>query len=172
MWLATLNFECRYYQFLQLNKILIYFHELSTHKCLWDLFQYLLLTSPIIKLPAPRTVFPPKRGKHFYTLSDLKHIHHFMNNFTDSLNQKRSRHQNASSQNKLYVIYIYMYMAGSGRLWVRWWTFGIHKMRWISWLAAKPVSFSRRTLLHGVSMYIHIYIYIHSIHKRMVQFQN
>ena len=24
-------------------------------------------------------------------------------------------------------------------------------MRWISWLAAKPVSFSRRTLLHGVS---------------------
>jgi hypothetical protein len=36
-------------------------------------------------------------------------------------------------------------------LWVRSWTFEFHKMRWISWLAAKPVSFSRRTLLHGVS---------------------
>ena len=38
-----------------------------------------------------------------------------------------------------------------GRLWVRWWTLGFHKMRGISWLAAKPVSFSRRTLLHGIS---------------------
>ena len=37
---------------------------------------------------------------------------------------------------------------GGGRLWVRWWTFGFQKMRWIAWLAAKPVSFSRRTLLH------------------------
>jgi hypothetical protein len=27
-------------------------------------------------------------------------------------------------------------------------------MRGISWLAAKPVSFSRRTLLHGVSKYV------------------
>ena len=40
-----------------------------------------------------------------------------------------------------------------GRLWVRWRTFGFHKMRGISWLAAKPVSFSRRTLLRGVSKY-------------------
>ena len=40
---------------------------------------------------------------------------------------------------------------GGGRLWVRWWTFGFHKMRGISWLAVKPVSFSRRTLLYGVS---------------------
>ena len=30
----------------------------------------------------------------------------------------------------------------------------VPKMRGISWLAAKPVSFSRRTLLHGVSKYI------------------
>jgi len=28
---------------------------------------------------------------------------------------------------------------------------GVPKMRGISWLAAEPVSFSRRTLLHGVS---------------------
>ena len=40
---------------------------------------------------------------------------------------------------------------GGGHLWVRWWTFGFHKMRGISWLAARPVSFLRRTLLHGVS---------------------
>jgi len=40
---------------------------------------------------------------------------------------------------------------GGGHLWVRWWTFGFRKMRGISWLAAEPVSFSRRTLLHGVS---------------------
>ena len=40
---------------------------------------------------------------------------------------------------------------GGGHLWVRWWTFEFHKMRGISWLAADPVSFSRRTLLHGVS---------------------
>ena len=38
-----------------------------------------------------------------------------------------------------------------GHLWIRWWTFGFHKVRGISWLAAEPVSFSRRTLLHGVS---------------------
>ena len=31
---------------------------------------------------------------------------------------------------------------------------GFHKMRRISWLASKPVSFSRRTLLHGVSKYL------------------
>ena len=30
-------------------------------------------------------------------------------------------------------------------------TFGFHKMRRISWPAAEPVSFSRRTLLHGVN---------------------
>ena len=42
---------------------------------------------------------------------------------------------------------------GGGRLWGRWWTFGFRKMRGISWLAAKPVSCSRRTLLHGVSKY-------------------
>jgi hypothetical protein len=29
--------------------------------------------------------------------------------------------------------------------------FGFHKMRGISCLAAEPVSFSRRTLLHGIS---------------------
>jgi len=40
----------------------------------------------------------------------------------------------------------------------RWWAlvntvmnFGFHKVRGISWLAAEPVSFSRRSLLHGVS---------------------
>ena len=38
-----------------------------------------------------------------------------------------------------------------GHLWIRWWTFGFHKVRGISWLAAEPVSFSRRTLFHGVS---------------------
>jgi hypothetical protein len=40
---------------------------------------------------------------------------------------------------------------GGGHLWLRHWTSGFHKMWAISWLAAKPVSFSRRTLLHGVS---------------------
>ena len=40
---------------------------------------------------------------------------------------------------------------GGGHLWVRWWTFGFHKMWGISWLAAEPVSFWRRALLHGVS---------------------
>ena len=40
---------------------------------------------------------------------------------------------------------------GDGNLWVRWWTFGFQKMRGISWLDAELVSFSRRTLLHGVS---------------------
>ena len=38
-----------------------------------------------------------------------------------------------------------------GHLWIRWWTFGFHKVRANSWLAAEPVSFSRRTLHHGVS---------------------
>ena len=38
-----------------------------------------------------------------------------------------------------------------GHLWIGWWTFGFHKVRGISWLASEPVSFSRRTLLHGVS---------------------
>jgi len=47
-----------------------------------------------------------------------------------------------------------------GHLWIRWWTFGFHNVRAISWLAAEPVSFSRRTLLHGVSKYIRIYIYV------------
>ena len=40
-----------------------------------------------------------------------------------------------------------------GHLWIWWWTFGFHKVRGISWLAAEPVSFSRTTLLHGVSTY-------------------
>ena len=40
---------------------------------------------------------------------------------------------------------------GGGHLWVRWWTFGFRKMRRISGLATEPVSFSRRTLLYGVS---------------------
>jgi hypothetical protein len=31
------------------------------------------------------------------------------------------------------------------------WNLRVRKMRGISWLAAEPVSFSRRTLLHGVS---------------------
>jgi hypothetical protein len=38
-----------------------------------------------------------------------------------------------------------------GVLWTRWWTFGFHKMRGISWLAERTLSFSRRILLHGVS---------------------
>ena len=38
-----------------------------------------------------------------------------------------------------------------GHLWIRWWTYWFHKVRGISWLAVEPVSFSRRTLLHGVS---------------------
>ena len=41
----------------------------------------------------------------------------------------------------------------SGHLWIRWWTFGFHKVRGISWLDAELVSFSRRTLLLGVSKY-------------------
>ena len=47
-----------------------------------------------------------------------------------------------------------------GRLWVRYWTFGFHKMRGISWLAAKPVSFSKRTPLHGISK-----AWLHYVHK-------
>ena len=41
-------------------------------------------------------------------------------------------------------------IAGGRPLWMWWWTFAFHKMWWISsnW---GPVSFSRRTLLHGVS---------------------
>ena len=39
---------------------------------------------------------------------------------------------------------------GGGHLWVRWWTFRFQKMRGIPWLAAESISFSRRTLLHGV----------------------
>jgi hypothetical protein len=38
-----------------------------------------------------------------------------------------------------------------GLLWTRYWTFGFHKMRGISWIAERTLSFSRRTLLHGVS---------------------
>ena len=48
------------------------------------------------------------------------------------------------------------------------------KMRGISWLAAEPVSFSRRTLLHGVSkcvyIYIYIYIYIYMYSKFLAVF--
>jgi hypothetical protein len=40
---------------------------------------------------------------------------------------------------------------GGGLLWIRWWTFGFHKMRGISWVAYDITSFSGRTLLHGVS---------------------
>jgi hypothetical protein len=29
---------------------------------------------------------------------------------------------------------------GGGRLWVRWWTFGFHKMRGVSWLAANRLA--------------------------------
>jgi hypothetical protein len=32
-----------------------------------------------------------------------------------------------------------------------WWTFGFHKMRGISWLAERTLSFFWRTLLYGVS---------------------
>ena len=46
----------------------------------------------------------------------------------------------------------------------RWWAlvskvmnFRVPKMRGISWLAAESVSFSRRTLLHGVSRWIYIF---------------
>ena len=52
---------------------------------------------------------------------------------------------------------------GGGRLWGREWTLGFHKMRGISWLAAKPVSFSRRTLLHGVSKYSECCISLNSL---------
>jgi hypothetical protein len=41
--------------------------------------------------------------------------------------------------------------ACGGLLWTRWWTFGFHKIRGISWLAECTLSFLRRTLLHGVS---------------------
>ena len=37
------------------------------------------------------------------------------------------------------------------RLWVRWWTFGYHKNAGNFLTSCKPVSFSRRTLHHGVS---------------------
>ena len=47
---------------------------------------------------------------------------------------------------------------GGGHLWIRWGTFGFHKMRGISWLAAEPVSLSRRTLLHGVSNYYYYWV--------------
>jgi hypothetical protein len=40
---------------------------------------------------------------------------------------------------------------GGGLLWIRWWTFGFHKMRGVSWVAQDVFSFSGRTLLHGVS---------------------
>jgi hypothetical protein len=40
---------------------------------------------------------------------------------------------------------------GGELLWTRWWILGFHKMRWISWLAERTLTFSRRTLLHGVS---------------------
>jgi hypothetical protein len=39
---------------------------------------------------------------------------------------------------------------GGKLLWTRWWAFGFHKMRGISWLAEHTLSFSRRTLLHGI----------------------
>ena len=51
---------------------------------------------------------------------------------------------------------------GGGHLWVRWWTLGVPKMRGISWLAAEPVSFSRRTLLHGVSKEVYKLEAVHS----------
>ena len=38
-----------------------------------------------------------------------------------------------------------------GHFWIRWWTFGFHKLRVISLLAAEAVDFSRRILLHVVS---------------------
>jgi len=38
---------------------------------------------------------------------------------------------------------------GGGCWWMRWWTFGFHKMRGIS-CSWRPVRFSRRTLFHGV----------------------
>ena len=39
---------------------------------------------------------------------------------------------------------------GGRHLWVQWWTLGFQKCGEFFWLAAEPVSFSRRTLLHGV----------------------
>jgi hypothetical protein len=43
---------------------------------------------------------------------------------------------------------------GGGRLWVRWGTFGFHKTRGISWLAANSLASQEGTLLHGVSKYV------------------
>ena len=41
---------------------------------------------------------------------------------------------------------------GGGHLWVRWWTFGFHKCgEFLESRQSLLVSFSRRTLLHGVS---------------------
>ena len=59
-------------------------------------------------------------------------------------------HFNSVSATNWHLPFLFL-MAGT-HLWVGQWTFGFHKMRGISWLAAEPVSFSRRTLLHGVSM--------------------
>jgi hypothetical protein len=50
---------------------------------------------------------------------------------------------------------------GGGHLWVRWGTFGFHKCgEFLDYLQSLLVSFSRRTLLHGVrvSMYIGLHI--------------
>ena len=50
-------------------------------------------------------------------------------------------------------------MTGGGHLWVRWGTFGFHKCgEFLDQQRSLLVSFSRRTLLHGVSKYIYIYI--------------
>jgi hypothetical protein len=40
---------------------------------------------------------------------------------------------------------------GGGRFWVLWGTLGFNRTRGIFLTSCKPVSFSRRTLLHGVS---------------------
>jgi hypothetical protein len=54
---------------------------------------------------------------------------------------------------------------GGGLLWTRWWTFGFHKMWGIPWLAVRTLSFSIRTLLHGVSLVSYI------ISQKLVIFQ-
>jgi hypothetical protein len=47
---------------------------------------------------------------------------------------------------------------GGGNLWMRWWTFEFHKMMGNFLTSWKTVSFSRRTVLHGVSEYILTYL--------------
>jgi hypothetical protein len=52
----------------------------------------------------------------------------------------------------MWIGFIWLSIGTGGELLgTRWWAFGFHKMRGISWLAERTLSFLRRTLLHGVS---------------------